>query len=273
MKELRYAVLMRASTNKQTAAGKAKKAKKGGKEMPLTMKEDITNTIPEQKKNIMRFIESQPEESKGIKWVDSGLEFVEAGVSGFHTHTSKRKGLQDAYEAAKNNEYDVLVIYKLDRFGRRSVESLDMAIKFLRFCRIWVVDKAVEFKNSGEQDEILNFIEFWSAKKSSQDTKKRVTDAMQNIHEKGFWTGGNPPYGFENNPDIYYMLRQIPEEVKVVKEIYDLYVNHGYGYLKISSHLNEKGIRSKTDRKLVFTYSTKNILQHGLYGASFIWKD
>src|SRR3982751_2463166 len=139
MKELRYAILMRASTNKQTAAGKKKKAARSGKESARPIKEE--NTLPEQKRNIEKFIESQPEASKGIKWVDSGHEFVEAGVSGFHTHTSKRKGLQDAFESAKNGEYDVLILYKLDRFGRRSVESLDMALKFLNHCRIWVVDK------------------------------------------------------------------------------------------------------------------------------------
>ena len=262
MKELRFAKLMRGSTNKQTAEGKKKKQARAGKVSARPIQDK--DSLPEQKRNIEKFVELQPESSKGIKWIDSGLEFVEAGVSGFHTHTSKRKGLQDAYESAKNGEYDILILYKLDRFGRRSVESLEMAIKFLRYCRIWVVDKGVEFRNSGDQDEIMNFIEFWSAKKSSQETKKRVTDAMINIHEEGYWTGGNAPYGFENHPEISNMLKEVPHESQVVKEIYDLYVNHGYGYTKISSHLNDKGLKSRTGADWS-SHTVRKILTNTVY--------
>lgn len=102
--------------------------------------------------------------------------YVEAGVSGFHTHISKRIGLNDAFNDAKKGLYDILLVYKLDRIGRRSVESLNQALKLLRYCRVWVVDKNREFTNNGDADEIMNFIEFWSAKKSSLDTKTRVTD-------------------------------------------------------------------------------------------------
>jgi site-specific DNA recombinase len=269
MKELRFATLMRGSTNKQTAEGKKKKQARTGKKSARAIEDK--DSLPEQKRNITRFVDSQPEESKGIKWIDSGLEFVEAGVSAFHTHTSKRKGLQDAYESAKKGEYDILVLYKLDRFGRRSVESLDMALKFLKHCRIWVVDKGVEFKNTGEYDEIMNFLEFWNAKKSSQDTKKRVTDAMKNIAEDGYWTGGNPPYGFENHPELIQMLKEVPSESTIVKEIYDLYVNHGFGYLKVASHLNSKGLKSRTGvdwsahtvRKILTNTIYKGYLSYG----------
>ena len=244
MKELRYALLMRVSTKKQTAEGKEKKAARSGKKSTRPKKEE--ETIPEQKTNIMKFIDEQPEERNGIKWVDSGIVYEEDGVSAYKTHTSKRKGLQAAFEGAKNNDYDILIVYKLDRFGRRSAESLDMAMKFIKHCRIWVVDKKAEFKG---ENEIMNFIEFWHAKKVSENISNVVTDAMNNIHEEGFWTGGNPMYGFDNHPEKANMLIQIPEEVKTVKEIFNFYVNHEMGYLKIAAALNEKGIPSKTGGK------------------------
>jgi site-specific DNA recombinase len=261
-KTLRIATLMRGSTNKQTSAGKKKKQASSGKASARPIQ--IEDSLPEQKKMIHNFVAQQPEKNKGIEWELTDLEFVEAGVSGFHTHTSKRKGLQDAFESAKRGEYDILILFKLDRFGRRSHESLDMAVKFLRYCRIWVVDKAVEFKNDGSTDEITNFIEFWAAKKASEDTKIRVEAAMQLIHEEGLWTGGNAPYGFENHPDISNMLKVIPEEADVVKEIYNLYVNHGYGYTKISSHLNEKEIKSKTGRNWS-SHAISKILSNTVY--------
>ena len=247
MKTLKVAFLTRGSDKKQTNKGKLKKQAKSGKASAriLTPEDDL----PLQRNEIVNFIESQPESKKGIEWVLSGHEYVEAGVSAYHTHTSKRVGLQDAFEAAKKGEYDILVLFKLDRFGRRSTESLMMAEKFLRYCRIWVVDKAMEFTNKSDSDQLLNFIEFWHAKKASEDTKIRVTAAMKQIAKEGVWTGGNPPYGFENDPDLSSHLIQVPEEVKTVKTIFDLYVNHGYGFTKIAAYLNDKGIKSKTGRK------------------------
>ena len=243
MRELRIATFSRGSTNKQTNRGKAKKS---GQSKKTSIREiSIDDDLPLQKEMIKKFIDSQPEMNKGIKWVMTNYEYVEAGVSGFHTHASKRKGLNQAFDDAKAGLFDILVIYKLDRFGRRSVESLNHAIKFLKHCRIWVVDKNREFTNNGDADEILNFIEFWSAKKSSVDTKIRVTDAMKLIHNDGYWTGGNPPYGYINHPEMTNMLQIVPKEAEIVKQIYQMYTNDGSGMLRIAGILNEQGEKTK----------------------------
>jgi len=243
MKELRIATFTRGSTNKQTNRGKQKKASQSAK---ISLREATPDDdLPLQKEMIRQFIDTQPERSKGVIWIPTDLEYVEAGVSGFHTHVSKRKGLNQAFDDAKAGLYDILIIYKLDRFGRRSVESLNHAIKFLKHCRIWVVDKNREFTNNGDADEIMNFIEFWSAKKASIDTKIRVTDAMKMIHNDGYWTGGNPPYGYINHPEISNMLQIVPEEAEVVKAIFRMYAIDGFGMLKIAGILNEEGKRTK----------------------------
>lgn len=247
MKKQRVAILLRGSDRKQTSAGKLKKQQNSKKKATREIK--IEDDLPVQKQIILDFINTQPESSKGIEWEFTGLEFVEAGVSAYHTHISKRKGIIDAKAAAQKDEYDILVIFKLDRFGRRSSESLTAAQNFIRYARLWVVDKNTEFKNGNSADEIMNFVEFWAAKKASEDTKIRVTAAMLQMHKnEGIWTGGNPPYGYENDPEKENMLKVIPEEKEIVKEIYNLYVNHGYGFLKIAGELNNREIKSKTGR-------------------------
>lgn len=245
---------MRASTNKQTSQGK-KKMKSGKLSARLLADED---DLPLQRKKCMEYIESKPD------WIFTGLEYVEAGVSGFHTHVSKRTGLNQAFEDAKKGLFDILLVYKLDRIGRRSTESLNHAIKFLRYCRIWVVDKDREFTNNGDADEILNFIEFWSAKKASIDTKIRVSDMMKLIHKEGYWTGGNPPYGYRNHPEMSNMLQIDPKEAEVVKEIYRLYTQEGYGMLKIAGILNERGLRTRTGREWK-TENIRKILRNTIY--------
>jgi len=266
VRELRVAAFMRGSTNKQTSRGKVKKS---GQSKRTSIREiSVEDDLPLQKEMIKKFIDTQPETSKGIKWVLTEHEYVEAGVSGFHTHVSKRKGLNQAFDDAKAGLFDVLVIYKLDRFGRRSVESLNHAIKFLKHCRIWVVDKNREFTNNGDADEILNFIEFWSAKKSSVDTKIRVTDAMKLIHNEGYWTGGNPPYGYINHPDLANMLQVVPKEADIVKQIYHMYTTDGFGMSKIAGMLNERGEKTKRDN-VWKSDNVRKILRNTIYKGYF----
>lgn len=254
--KLRIALFMRASTNKQTSQGKIKLATRSGKISARPVSDE--NDLPLQKKKCMEYIENQTD------WEFTELEYVEAGVSGFHTHTSKRTGLNRAFEDAKKGLFDILLVYKLDRIGRRSTESLNHAIRFLRHCRIWVVDKDREFTNNGDADEILNFIEFWSAKKSSMDTKIRVTDMMKLIHKEGYWTGGNPPFGYRNHQEMSNMLEIDPKEAEVVKEIYRLYVSEGLGMLRIASILNERGLQTRTGREWK-SESIRKILRNTVY--------
>jgi DNA invertase Pin-like site-specific DNA recombinase len=262
MKKQRIALLLRGSDRKQTSAGKLKKQQSSRKKAAREIK--IEDDLPTQKQILLDYIEMQPEKHKGVEWEFTGLEFVEAGVSAYHTHTSKRKGINDAKAAAQQDLYDILLIFKLDRFGRRSGESATAAQNFLRYARLWVVDKGAEFKSNGSADEMMNFVEFWAAKKSSEDTKIRVTAAMKQIHKEGYWTGGNPPYGFENDPETANMLKQIPEESAIVKEIYNLYVNYGYGFLKIAGELNNREIESKTGGKWS-SHTIRKILMNTVY--------
>jgi site-specific DNA recombinase len=237
--QLKVALFMRVSTKKQTAAGR--KVTKYGKEARPSRANKEDESIPLQRQILTEYVEAKKTEG----WVLSGIEYVEAGVSAFHTHSSKRKELTRAFADAKQGEYDILLLYKLDRFGRRSSESLDLALKFLRYCRIWVYDKKAEFTNTNDADEIKNFIEFWSAKKASIDTKQRVSDAMLQIHKEGYWTGGEPPFGYKVHPTKTGILEVIPAEADIVKDIYHRYVVSGWGMIKIAKYLNERGVLTR----------------------------
>jgi site-specific DNA recombinase len=236
---LKIALFMRVSTKKQTAGGR--KVTRYGKEARPSQANKEDESIPLQRQILTEYVASK----KVDGWMLSGIEYVEAGVSAFHTHSSKRKELIRAFEDAKQGAYDILLLYKLDRFGRRSSESLDLALKFLRYCRIWVYDKKSEFTNTNDADEIKNFIEFWSAKKASIDTKQRVSDAMLQIHKEGYWTGGEPPFGYSVHPTKTGVLEMISEEVEIVKDIYHRYVVSGWGMIKIAKYLNDKGILTR----------------------------
>lgn len=55
-------------------------------------------------------------------WEFDGKEYFEGGVSGYKNPIQDRDALQEAYKDAVNKEYDILVVYKDDRIGRRMWE-------------------------------------------------------------------------------------------------------------------------------------------------------
>ncbi|MGE6227648.1 recombinase family protein [Paenibacillus chitinolyticus] len=213
-----------------------------------------------QRREASKFIREMEQEG----WIDSGVEYVEGGVSAFKKHTSRRGEIMRALEDAKNGVYDILLIYKLDRFGRRSSESLNYAQRFENHCQIWAVDKKAQFKSKGSMEELMAFIEFWHAKQSSEDTKIRVRDAMIQVHEAGVWTGGNPPYGYDNHPTKSNMLIINDEEANIVRIIFDMYVNKGMGGTKITAALNELGYKPRI-MKLWSLTTVQRILKNPVY--------
>ena len=50
-------------------------------------------------------------------------EYYEKGVSGFKVSANDRDAIQELKEAAKNKEFDVLLVYMFDRLGRRDDET------------------------------------------------------------------------------------------------------------------------------------------------------
>jgi hypothetical protein len=94
---------------------------------------------------------------------------------------------------------------------------------------------------------------------------------MKMIHNDGYWTGGNPPYGYINHPEISNMLQTVPDEAEVVKEIFRMYAIEGFGMLKIAGILNEQGKTTKLNnswkseniRKMLRNTVYKGYLSYG----------
>ena len=57
--------------------------------------------------------------AKHDDWVLDNKEYFEGGISGYKNSVENRVALQEALKDAMNNEYDILVVYKDDRIGRR----------------------------------------------------------------------------------------------------------------------------------------------------------
>ena len=224
-----------------------------------------------QRKSCMDFIARQ-EDWEFVK------EYMEAGVSGFKVEASKRDAIQDAKKDAEKGLFDVLLVFKFDRLGRKDDET--------PFVLQWFVKKGIEMwsvvegqqKIDNHMDRLVNYLTFWKASGESENISIRVNEKLSQMVEDGIYRGGTVPFGYitvrsgKFNKKGKELLKVVidPEQAKILNWIYDLVDQEGYGQYRIAKLLNEKGIKTNTGKN--WSSSAINVLlRNPLYKGYMVY--
>lgn len=191
---------------------------------------------------ILEYIDNHPD------WLLDTKEYFEGGISGYKNSVEERDVLQEAYHDAENQEYDILVLYKDDRLGRRMFEIpiYIMSLKNLGVDVYTVKDGILSANPDDITAQMMLTMRYAMAQKSSADTGMRVKDTAKKLVTQGKFMGGKAPYGYtlEHSGEISKHGRALkhlviqPEQAEVVRHIYDLSLTKEYGSTKIAGTLN-----------------------------------
>lgn len=225
--------------------------------------------MPRQQRACKEYIQSKP----GWELVE---EYFERGISGSKVPAAKRDVLQTALDDAKKDKFDVLLVYTLDRLGRIFNETPAIVKAFVESkIEVWsVVDG--HRKMESHEDELMNSIYFWLAGVESSKISTNVTSKLIQMVKDGEYRGGTAPYGYKTERTGVYtkegrgLKRMIidEDESKIVRRIYSLVADEGYGQHRIAKLLNEEGIKAKTGTTWsasVVGYILGNPIYKGLY--------
>ena len=182
-------------------------------------------------------------------WLLDDKEYFEGSNSGYKNSVVNRDVLQEALTDAKNNEYDILVVYKDDRVGRLMWEigAYVMTLKGYGVDIYTVKDGCISPETDDIMGQMMLALRYGNAQKSSADTGMRVKDTAQKLVQKGKFMGGSAPYGYKlvlsgeisKHGRALHHLVIVPEQAEVVKYIFNLSLNKEYGSTKIARLLNE----------------------------------
>ena len=179
-----------------------------------------------QRQIVLEYIKSRPD------WVLDEVEYFEGGVSGYKNSVADRNELQRAWRDAQKGEYDILVVYKDDRLGRKALEIPDYIVK-LQKAGV-VVESVKDGRLTPEQNDPMGVVtlvlKYAVAEKSSADTGMRVKDTAKKLIQSGKFMGGRPPYGYvlEHSGEISKHGRALkrlvihPGQADAVRHIYEL---------------------------------------------------
>ena len=218
-----------------------------------------------------------------IDWKLDEKEYFEGSNSGYKNAVADRDVLQEALQDAKAKEYDILVVYKDDRIGRRMWEigAYVMSLKSFGVDIYTVKDGCISPESDDIMGQMMLALRYGNAQKSSSDTGMRVKDTAQKLVQKGKFMGGKAPYGYKlelsgevsKHGRALHHLVVVPEQAEVVKYIYELSLHKEYGATKITKILSEHEVyKNKAPRDIWKSGTITSILTNPIYAGYRAYK-
>ncbi len=172
----------------------------------------------------------------------------------------KRPELQRMVRDSKRRQFDVVLVYKLDRFARNRFDSATYKAK-LKENGVRLVS-ATESLGDGDESIIIESVLEGYAEYYSKKLKERVIDGLNVNANKLLWNGGTVPLGYVVNEE--QRLEKDPMTAPYVVEAFKKY-DEGCTLTEIRDHFNNKGITNT--RGTPITYGT---IQHMLSNRRYI---
>ena len=171
------------------------------------------------------------------KFPGSRLTFYEdRDRSGYTFET--RENYQRMRRDMMAHKIDILVVKDFSRFSRRNSRGL-VELEDLRDAGVRIISIGDNIDYPNDDDWLKIQFQFLINEMPVTDTSKKVRSVIRRRQEDGKWICA-APYGYIVNLRKEFEL--VPTEADVVRRIFRLYNEKGWGYKKIANHLTEQGI-------------------------------
>lgn len=219
--------------------------------------------------------------------------YEDAGRSGLKLEG--RAGLQKllADVESKKANFETVIVYDVSRWGR--FQNIDESASYEYRCQmagVRIEFCAEQFANDGSiGSDVLKAIKRSMAAELSRMLSQKVFIGQSRIIKMGFRGGGYAGYGFRRllidasgnpkallNPREYKSLasdRVIlvpgpPDEISIVRWIFDQFAKGGKTEADIANALNERGVASELNRSWT-TGSVRTLLTNEKYIGNNVW--
>jgi DNA invertase Pin-like site-specific DNA recombinase len=199
-------------------------------------------------------------------------EFCDAGRSGLNSEG--RPAFTEMMDEwiTKRDDFEYVLCLDVSRWGR--FQDIDLSAQFSAICKKH--KKQVIYTTIGKprEDDPLYpvYVQFerFRAAQYSRELSDKVWRGCVKIAEQGYWAGGPPPYGLQRllldekreplsvlqpgqrkgiQNQRVTLVEGKPEEVAIVRRIFEAFVVAGDSEYKIAEDLNRDGIASPSGRR------------------------
>ena len=171
------------------------------------------------------------------KFPGSRLTFYEDRDRSGYTFES-REDYQLMRKEMMAHKIDILVVKDFSRFSRRNSRGL-VELEDLRDAGVRIISIGDNIDYPNDDDWLKIQFQFLINEMPVTDTSKKVRNVIRRRQEDGKWICA-APYGYIIN--IRQEFEVMPTEADVVRTVFHLYNDEGWGYKRIANYLTEQGI-------------------------------
>jgi len=182
--------------------------------------------------------------------------------------TDNRPKFQQMISDSSKKQFDVVIIWKLDRFARNRLDSATYRA-ILKRNGVNVVS-AKENISAGPEGIILESMLEGMAEYYSAELSVKVKRGQKENALKCKANGGTIPFGYVINAERYYEID--PLTAPIVLEIFTRYAD-GQTVEEISNALNSRGVFANTKYKHTNKASMHNLLKNRRYMGEYRYGD
>lgn len=191
----------------------------------------------------------------------NGIKIIEHYIDrAYSAKTDNRPEFQRMIKDSAKRKFDVVIVWKLDRFSRNRYDSAKYK-SILKKNNVKVVS-ATEAISEGAEGIILESVLEGMAEYYSADLAKKIKRGMTENALKCKYNGSHVPFGFYIDEDRHYQADE--SKVPIVNEIYERYA-HGETSKSIVDDLNRRGIKTSIGKSF-----SSNSINHILTNRMFI---
>lgn len=193
--------------------------------------------------------------------------FFEIGVSG--RKADKRPSFQEMIGSAKSKDHpvDAILVWKYSRFARNQEESIvykSLLKKQNNVDVISVSEPLIDGPFGSLIERIIEWMdEYYSIRLSGEVFRGMKENALRGSFQ------ARPPLGYKivkhGEPPVI-----VPEEAKVVKIIFEKYVNENMSFFDIARYLNSLGFKTSRNKNFECR-SIEYIIQNPIYCGMIRW--
>lgn len=193
--------------------------------------------------------------------------FMDLGISG--RKAEKRPDFQRMITLAKSkpSPFQVIVVWKFSRFARNQEESIVYKSLLRKQCGVDVISKSESIMDGPFGSLIERIIE-WNDEFYSTNLSEEVFRGMREKASRGGYQA-RPPLGYrietKGEPPVI-----VEEEAKIIRIIFDKYVNGHCSFFDIARYLNTLGLKTSHNKNFE-TRSIEYIIQNPTYCGMIRW--
>lgn len=170
----------------------------------------------------------------------------------------------------EDNKYTAVLCVEIDRLGRSSQRDSGIIFETFQEHNIFIITPGQTYDLNNEYQSQSVELQSFIARQELKSIKRRMQTGIKKTLENGGHVC-EPPYGYRRTYINKIPTLEIYEpEAEIIRMVFDMYVNQGYGSHIIADRLNTAGYTPRKNNH--FTRNTiRFYLENPVYTGKIIW--